>query len=273
MAHYAVIGSPVSHSKSPIIHGMFAEQTKQNLHYDAIRVEAEDFESFVSNFFAEGGGGLNVTVPHKERAYKFASKLEPRAELAGAVNTLFMNEDKQICGDNTDGPGLVRDLEVNHGVIIKDKKVLVIGAGGAVRGALVSLIEAQPATICLVNRTVKKALHLQKLFQEKFAITVSGFEELEGKFDLVVNGTSLSLEGKLPAINNVNLAKGACCYDMMYADTDTVFVAWAKNQGTALALDGLGMLVEQAAESFLRWRGIRPETRAVISAIRNQYQR
>lgn len=268
MARYAVIGSPISHSKSPIIHGMFAQQTNQVLSYDAIQVEPNDFETFVSTFFTDGGSGLNITVPHKERAHKLATKLEPRAELAGAVNTLFLNDEALICGDNTDGPGLVRDLEINHGFEIKDKKVLVIGAGGAVRGALVSLIEAQPAAISVVNRTLEKAEHLQNLFQDKFSIAVSNFDDLEGNFDLVLNGTSLSLEGKLPAINQTHLAKQACCYDMMYADEDTVFVSWAKEQGVKLALDGLGMLVEQAAESFLRWRGVRPETGSVISALR-----
>lgn len=269
MARYAVIGSPIAHSKSPLIHRLFAEQTAQDVQYEAIKVEADEFDTFVLDFFAQGGAGLNVTVPHKERAYNIAKVLEPKAELAAAVNTLYLNDEKTLCGDNTDGTGLVRDLQSNHNVQIKGKTILVIGAGGAVRGALVSLIESQPAAIMVVNRTVAKANDLRGVFKEKFDIKTSGFDRLEGKYDLIINGTSLSLSGEIPAISSERLSENSCCYDMMYGKEDTAFVAWAKSNGAAFALDGLGMLVEQAAESFLRWRGVRPETAPVIAALRN----
>lgn len=268
MARYAVIGTPISHSKSPVIHRMFAEQTSQIMQYEAIKVGTNEFDSFVLDFFANKGSGLNITVPHKERAFKLASKLEPRASLAGAVNTLFLGDDNTLHGDNTDGTGLVRDLHINHKTQIEGKNVLLIGAGGAVRGALVSIIEARPSSITIVNRTIEKAEDLKKVFEHKFELLVSGFDRLEGNFDLIINGTSLSLKGEVPAITAKQIGDRSCCYDMMYGSDDTAFVSWAKHNGAAIALDGLGMLVEQAAESFLRWRGVRPETAPVISALR-----
>ena len=270
MTRYAVIGTPIAHSKSPVIHGMFAEQTEQEVQYEAIEVKAENFDEFVLDFFAAGGGGLNITVPHKERAYSLATNLEPRAQLAGAVNTLFLNTENSLCGDNTDGPGLVRDLQTNHEIEIKGQNVLVIGAGGAVRGALVSLIESNPAAITIVNRTLDKAKSLRQTFKDRFELQVASFDALEENFDLIINGTSLSLNNEVPAITANQIRDNTCCYDMMYSNRDTAFVTWAKANGAALALDGLGMLVEQAAESFLRWRGVRPETLSVIDALRNQ---
>lgn len=268
MARYAVIGSPIAHSKSPVIHSMFAEQTMQDVQYEAIEVTADGFNTFVEDFFASGGAGLNVTVPHKERAFKISKKLEARAELAAAVNTLFIDDNNTLCGDNTDGPGLVRDLQNNHKLQIENKNVLIIGAGGAVRGALVSLIEARPQSLTIVNRTLEKAEQLQKVFEQKYELAVASFECLSGEYDLIINGTSLSLSGEVPAISKDHLNESCCCYDMMYGNEDTAFVAWAKRNGAAMALDGLGMLVEQAAESFLRWRGVRPETSSVIDALR-----
>lgn len=270
MSRYAVLGSPITHSKSPIIHTLFAEQTGQDMQYEAIKVETNEFDSFVTDFFASGGQGLNITVPLKERAYAVATNLEPRAKLAGAVNTLFLNNTQEVCGDNTDGPGLVRDIEINHGLSIRGKKVLIIGAGGAVRGALVSLIDADPFAITLVNRTLENAKRIQHTFKNKFDITVAEFDSLEGSFDLIINGTSLSLSDEVPALSPSHLASNACCYDMMYKNKDTSFVRWAKESGATLALDGLGMLVEQAAESFLRWRGVRPETRSIIAQLKSQ---
>ena len=269
MTRYAVIGTPIAQSKSPAIHRMFAEQTKQDVQYEAIEVAADNFDSFVLDFFANGGGGLNVTVPHKERAYRIANQLEPPAEQAGAVNTLFQDAEGTLCGDNTDGVGLVRDIQANNGIAIECKNLLVIGAGGAVRGALVSLIEEKPATITLVNRTKEKAKQMRELFSAQQNIEVASFENLEGEFDLIINGTSLSLVGEVPAISPDQLATGCCCYDMMYGNEDTAFVSWAKNNGAANAIDGFGMLVEQAAESFLRWRGVRPETSPVMNVLRN----
>ncbi|NKB34691.1 MAG: shikimate dehydrogenase [Pseudomonadales bacterium] len=270
MTRYAVIGTPISHSKSPLIHRLFAEQTNQDVQYEAIEVQADDFDSFVTDFFAANGGGLNVTVPHKERAHKIAQLLAPNAKLAGAVNTLYLNKENVLCGDNTDGRGLVRDIQNNHEIQIAGKRVLVIGAGGAVRGALVALIDAKPATLTIVNRTLEKAEQLRLIFEIQLAIETSSFEQLDGEFDLVINGTSLGLSGETPPILASHLSPNACCYDMMYGNEDTAFVAWAKNNGAVKALDGLGMLVEQAAESFLLWRGVRPETEPVISKLRNQ---
>jgi shikimate dehydrogenase len=272
MSRYAVLGSPIAHSKSPTIHTLFAEQTKQELQYEAIKVEADEFDSFVLDFFASGGQGLNITVPHKERAYALATNLEPRAKLAGAVNTLFLNSGQEICGDNTDGPGLVRDIQVNLGLSIKGKNLLVVGAGGAVRGALVSLIEAEPAAITLVNRTISNAQRLQHTFEKEFDISVAEFDSLEGSFDIIINGTSLSLSNEIPALTPSHLSNNSCCYDMMYKNEDTSFVTWAKQNGATLAVDGVGMLVEQAAESFLRWRGVRPETSSIISQLSQSSQ-
>ena len=268
MARYAVIGNPISHSKSPIIHKMFAEQTGQDIQYDAILVERNGFDSFVLDFFGNQGAGLNVTVPHKQRAFEIANKLAPRAELAGAVNTLLMGKGNTLHGDNTDGTGLICDLQNNHQTQIEGKSVLVIGAGGAVRGALMPLIEAKPSSITLVNRTLKKAKSLQKIFKERFELSISDFDRLEGEFDLIINGTSLSLKGEVPSITPKQLGKNSCCYDMAYGNEDTAFVSWAKNNGASSSLDGLGMLVEQAAESFLIWRGVKPETAPIINALR-----
>ena len=270
MSRYAVLGSPIAHSKSPIIHSMFAQQTEQDVQYEAIQVEPNEFDSFVLNFFAGGGQGLNITVPHKERAFALASKLEPRAARAGAVNTLFQNNTKELCGDNTDGPGLVRDLKANHGINILGKNVLIVGAGGAARGALASLVEAEPGAITVVNRTLKNAKLLQQTFVNEFDISVAEFDTLEGNFDLIINGTSLSLNNEIPALSSNHLSESCCCYDMMYKNEDTSFVQWAKKNGAILAVDGLGMLVEQAAESFFRWRGVRPETGSVIANLKNQ---
>lgn len=269
MARYAVIGTPIAQSKSPAIHRMFAEQTKQDMQYEAIEVAADNFDFFVLDFFANGGDGLNVTVPHKERAYRIANQLEPLAKQAGAVNTLFQSAEGALCGDNTDGIGLVRDIQTNNGIAIKNKNLLVIGAGGAVRGALVSLIREKPATITLVNRTKGKAKKMRELFSAKQNIEVASFENLQGEFDLIINGTSLSLRGEVPAITPDQVGTDCSCYDMMYDNEDTAFVSWAKNNGAANAIDGLGMLVEQAAESFYRWRGIRPETSPVMNVLRN----
>ena len=268
MARYAVIGTPIAQSKSPAIHRMFAEQTKQDMQYEAIEVAADNFDFFVLDFFANGGDGLNVTVPHKERAYRIANQLEPLAEQAGAVNTLFQSAEGTLCGDNTDGIGLVRDIQTNNGIAIKNKNLLVIGAGGAVRGALVCLIEEKPATITLVNRTKEKAKKMRELFSAKQNIEVASFENLQGEFDLIINGTSLSLSGEVPAITPDQVGTDCSCYDMMYGNEDTAFVSWAKNNGAANAIDGLGMLVEQAAESFFRWRGVRPDTSPVTNALR-----
>jgi shikimate dehydrogenase len=270
VSRYAVIGKPVNHSKSPRIHSLFAKETEQEMAYEAIEADEESFDSFVTDFFAGGGSGLNITVPYKEKAFALAEQTSDRAGLARAVNTLYVDDQGRICGDNTDGAGLVNDIKTNHGFEIRGGKILILGAGGAVRGALASLIAEQPEAITIANRTVSRAAQIQQEFSDVFDISVSSYEELgDMPFDLIINGTSLSLSNELPAVAASIIGRDSCCYDMMYADTDTVFVSWSKQHGAALALDGLGMLIEQAAESFYIWRGIRPNTQSVIGRIRS----
>ncbi len=274
MSNYAVLGKPVSHSKSPQIHSLFAEQTGQEMNYSAVSLEEDEFDVYVRGFFAEGGGGLNVTVPYKGRAFALAASCSPRAELAKAVNTLFQDDEGNICGDNTDGIGLVTDIRQNNGIAIKDSRVLILGAGGAVRGVLAALVYEQPAAITVVNRTVAKAELLADEFADLASIEAMSYGVLQEaadtgrKFDLIINGTSSSLQGELPPLDVKLLAPGGCCYDLMYAPDDTAFVSWGKKCGAKLSIDGLGMLVEQAAEAFALWRGIRPQTSPVISKLR-----
>lgn len=266
---YAVFGNPINHSKSPLIHTAFAEQTHQSLKYSAQQVEVEDFERAADQFFAEGGKGLNVTVPFKLDAYSYAARLTVRARRAGAVNTLALQADGSVLGDTTDGIGMVRDIVHNHGWSVADKQVLMLGAGGAVRGVLEPLLLERPAHVVIANRTAIKAVHLATGFTDLGAVEGCGFVELKGRsFDLVINGTSASLAGDLPPLPDGLLAPGACCYDMMYGEAPTVFMRWAKDHGAAAVADGLGMLVEQAAESFALWRGVMPETTGVIRQIR-----
>lgn len=269
MSHYAVLGKPVAHSKSPAIHRQFAAQTGEPVDYEAIEVEPEDFVRFVGEFFVGGGAGLNITLPHKEAAFALADQHSPRARLAGAVNTLYIRDGK-LCGENTDGPGLVRDISHNHGFSLAGKDILMLGAGGAARGALAALVEQAPASITLLNRTRSRAEAIAADFADAMAIATGDFTDLDtaARYDLIINATALSLSQELPPLVADWLRPGACCYDMMYADTDTVFVRWAKQHGAVLALDGLGMLVEQAAESFHIWRGIRPDTAPVIAHLR-----
>lgn len=276
MSKYAVLGNPVSHSKSPLIHSLFAEQTGQAMSYLAIPLEENEFEGFVRNFFAGGGGGLNVTVPFKENAFTLAASCSPRAQLAQAVNTLFLDDNGDICGDNTDGVGLVTDLKLNNKVTIRGQRVLALGAGGAVRGIMASLVHEQAAAITIVNRTVSKAGLLAKEMQSIAPIEVMSYEMLQESadsgrsYDLIINGTSSSLHGKLPSLDARLIAPGCCCYDLMYSATDTPFVQWAKQEGATQSIDGLGMLVEQAAEAFALWRGVRPNTAPVMAHLRDQ---
>lgn len=269
---YMVVGNPIAHSKSPQIHTLFAQQTTQDILYTKLKVEHGTFPEVVTNFGKElGGKGLNVTVPYKHEAYDLADERSPRAELAGAVNTLVLREDGSCFGDNTDGIGLLRDLTQNHGVTIKGKKVLVLGAGGAVRGVLEPLLAEQPAQLTITNRTAERAEDLAELFAAYGNVDGGGFDELDGQhYDLVINGTAASLKGKLPPLPFDLLAEGATCYDMMYSAEPTPFMAWATEYGAEKVLDGLGMLVEQAAESFEIWRGVAPETGPVIKQLRDE---
>lgn len=264
---YAVMGNPINHSKSPQIHSAFAEQTEQDLIYSAILVPLEKFKDEADNFFRTGMG-LNITVPFKEDAWQYADTYSSRALRAGAVNTLIKKEDGSIHADNTDGIGMVRDITVNHGCAIKGKRVLVLGAGGAVRGILEPVLEEKPLEVVVANRTVSKAKALAEDFADIGSISGCGFDQLEGQFDLIINGTSASLSGDLPPIPESVIHIETTCYDMMYGAEPTVFNQWAKGLNAAATLDGLGMLVEQAAESFNAWRSVRPESSPVIESIR-----
>ncbi len=266
--NYAVFGNPIGHSRSPDIHAAFADQTGQSIAYQKQAVAVDGFAAAADAFFAAGGKGLNITAPFKQDAYSYAARLSQRARRAGAVNTLTLQEDGTISGDTTDGVGLVRDMRQNLGWQIRGKRVLLLGAGGAVRGVLESLLAEQPQHIVIANRTLAKALQLSKGFAELGYILGCGLDMLPGQeFDLVINGTSASLGGGLPALPDDLMAPGGACYDMTYGAEPSPFLRWGQRAGAATA-DGLGMLVEQAAESFFIWRQVMPQTRPVIAALR-----
>lgn len=267
---YAVFGNPINHTKSPAIHRQFAEQTHQDMQYNKQLVNEGEFAQSAQDFFAQGGKGLNITVPFKMDAYCFAQKLTARAERAGAVNTLALLSDGTILGDNTDGIGMLHDMH-NLGWELGGKRLLVLGAGGAVRGVLQPLLEEHPAQIIIANRTLNKAEELARQFQDLGDIQARSFEQLAGEsFNLVINGTSASLQGELPPLPDNLFAVNAYCYDMMYSAEPTVFLQWAKEKGASQLADGLGMLVGQAAEAFYLWRHIRPEVVPVITSLRRQ---
>jgi shikimate dehydrogenase len=268
---YAVMGYPIAHSKSPFIHAAFAQQTGQLIRYEAILVMPGQFAQAVHTFREEGGKGLNITVPFKQEAYQLANVRSTRAEQAGAVNTLWFNAEGQCVGDNTDGVGLIRDLLKNYHGKIEGQRVLILGAGGAVRGILELLLTAKPHCCVIANRTLAKAQALVELFSRFGRATATTYEDLvDQSFDLIINGTSASLNGELPPLPCGILTQGGWCYDMMYSNTVTPFMQWAKTQGGSMVVDGLGMLVEQAAEAFYIWRGIMPHTLPVIQQLRNQ---
>ncbi len=268
---YAVIGNPVAHSKSPEIHTRFAEQTEQELIYERLLAPLDGFADTVRRFIDEGGKGANVTVPFKLEAYALAMVLTARAQAAGAVNTLKFdqaaNGEALILGDNTDGVGLVTDIVSNARVALADKRVLLLGAGGAARGVILPLLQAGPAELVIANRTASKALELAQRFTAQGKVRASDFTSLEGPFDVIVNATSASLSDDLPPIPAGVFGRESFAYDMMYGKAPTVFMRLATQHG-AMASDGLGMLVEQAAESFLVWRGVRPQTAPVFAALR-----
>jgi shikimate dehydrogenase len=269
MERYAVIGNPVAHSKSPRIHAEFARQTGQHLEYGRILAEPEHFAETVRAFFAGGGRGLNVTVPFKEAAWRLADERSPRAKIAGAVNTLIALPGGRLRGDNTDGAGLIRDLADNHGFAFGGRQILLLGAGGAARGVLRPLLETGLRGLTVANRTADKALALAERAAGAGPVTGCGLDGLaEARFDLIVNSTSAGLGGEMPPIPDDCLAPGGWTYDMLYGDTPTPFCHWGERHGAAKALDGLGMLVEQAAESFRLWRGVSPQTAPVIAALR-----
>ncbi|MGB1254544.1 MAG: shikimate dehydrogenase [Thiolinea sp.] len=269
---YAVIGNPVTHSKSPFIHAAFARQTSQNLQYTAIEVAIGAFAEQVALFRQQGMKGCNVTTPFKEDAWEVADVRSPAAQQAGAVNTLAFRADGSIFGDNTDGSGLVNDLQTNWQLPLRDKRILILGAGGAVRGILQPLLAAQPEAIYIANRTAEKAINLAALFTEFGQISGGGFADIEQSYDLIINGTAASLQGEMPVLPVNCLKSSGACYDLMYATEPTVFLRWAEEQGADVLADGLGMLVEQAADAFAVWRGIRPDTKDVLTELRQLMQ-
>lgn len=266
---YAVFGFPIGHSKSPLIHAQFAEQTEQLLNYQAIEVPPEAFDQAITEFFKTNGKGLNCTVPLKELAFEKVDKLTERAQFSGAVNTIKLMEDGFLLGDNTDGVGLLSDLCENLGLTLKGKHLLVLGAGGASRGILGPLLESKPSVLQLANRTVSKAQAMVELFKDIGCIEASSYDGLEGlQFDVIINATSASLTGELPPLAEGLLATGGVCYDLTYSNEPTAFVLWGREQGATLSIDGLGMLAEQAAHAFKLWRGVMPKTQRVRALLR-----
>jgi shikimate dehydrogenase len=258
---YAVVGHPVAHSRSPLIHQLFARQTGQRLTYELIDAAPEHFETAVRGFRAAGGRGMNVTVPHKEAAYAIATLRGEAAAIAKAVNTLTF-ERAAIRGDNTDGVGFMRDLTENQGVPVAGRRVLILGAGGAVRGILAPMLQAGPESLVLANRTAERAVQLGREFADYGAVDACSFAELGGRgaFDILVNATSAGLHGEQPPFPATLVARDTFCYDLAYSVKETPFVAWAAAHGAGRAVQGWGMLIEQAAESFAIWRGVRPDT-------------
>ena len=273
---FAVIGNPISHSKSPLIHQQFATQCGIDLEYDRTQVDVGGFEQAVSHFAAHGGAGLNITAPFKVEAWQLCCgkghTLAEAAELAESVNTLKFEDDGVIHGANTDGIGMVRDIQTNLGVPIVGKHVLMIGAGGAVRGVLQPVLSASPAEVVVVNRTAGKAIELAQRFNEEGYgnIRAVAMSEINDAFDIIINGTAASLQGNLPDVPRAAVTSKTMVYDMTYSNMPTLFMQWALSLGAGHASDGLGMLVEQAAESFFIWHGVRPDTAAVIEFLRKQ---
>jgi shikimate dehydrogenase len=263
---YAVIGHPIAHSKSPEIHARFARQTNQVLEYERMLAPLDGFAQTVRTFIAEGGKGANVTVPFKLEAHALSDVLSERARAAGAVNTLKF-DGTAITGDNTDGVGLVADIMRNAGLPIRSARVLLLGAGGAARGVMLALLNERPAELVIANRTVSKALELAGQFSAYGKVVASDFSAVGGPFDIIVNATSASLAADVPSIPSSAFSAGTLAYDMMYGKEPTVFMRHAAGLG-AVARDGLGMLVEQAAESFFIWRGVRPDTAPVFAELR-----
>lgn len=268
---YAVMGNPIAHSRSPEIFQYFSRQTQQELIYKKILVPINDFAETVKKFVLEGGKGLNVTLPFKQQACEMANQLTDRAKLAGAVNTLVIEENGNLIGDNTDGVGLVNDLKSNHSLVLSGTRILVLGASGAARGAIAALLHEKPAHLHVANRTEEKAENLKQIFSSLGSITASGLNDIPSQiFDLIINATSSSMHNEVPAISSKFVTPNCYCYDMFYADKPTAFQRWAKNHGAAFYYDGLGMLVEQAAEAFYVWRGIHPATAEVIKHLHQQ---
>jgi len=269
-ASYGLFGYPVHHSWSPFIHGMFAKQTKQDMVYRLYESPPERFRSEVLEFFRGGGSGVNVTLPHKRAAADLVNELTPRAQVADAVNTI-VRRDEFLVGDNTDGAGLLADLTRNLKIRLTASRILLLGAGGAARGAIGPLLDQKPRLLVVANRSKERAEQLAREFAEYGAVRGCEFGTLENqRFDLVVNATSASLRGEVPVIPIGVVDSMTTCYDMAYGVGDTAFVTWAKRLGAGRAEQGWGMLVEQAAEAFELWRGVRPDTASVLAALRSR---
>lgn len=261
---YGVIGHPIAHSKSPIIHALFADQTGEDIQYHAFDISPDDLKARLKALIKDGLAGFNVTVPHKEAVAELVDTCTPRAELAGAVNTVTIDENGKLAGDNTDGVGLARDLDRNLHVNVHDARILILGAGGASRGTIPALLMAGPAEICIANRTIERARELARRFGDLGNVRACSFDDLgDEAFDLVINATSAGLQGDTPPFPDGIVNAGSVCYDLSYAMTDTPFVRWANKRGVKAAYQGWGMLVEQAAEAFKIWRGVRPDTSPV----------
>ncbi len=268
---YAVIGHPISHSKSPKIHHAFAKQTVQSIEYRAIDIYPDDVAGQIQQLHdAMKLKGLNVTVPYKETMWSLIDDLSERAQRAGAVNTVVISENGHLFGDNTDGVGLCRDLLDNHQLQVSGKRILLLGAGGASRGVIEPLLALNPDSLFIANRTSQKAVDLARDFRDLGTISGGGWQDISGQFDLLINASAASLHGEVPPISPGTIADGAACYDLMYGDKDTAFVQWAKQHDVQQAFDGLGMLVEQAAEAFYIWRNVRPDSQAVIDMLRQK---
>ena len=268
---YGVFGHPVAHSFSPFIHGFFARATGQQMSYRAYDVAPEEFSARVKDFFGGGGRGLNITLPHKIAAVETAQELTARAAHAAAVNTLALQDDNIVLGDNTDGAGLVRDLCDNLRIVITQRRLLVLGAGGATRGVLAPILALEPAIVVIANRTPERAEALAAAFADLGVTQGVGFVHVgDTPFDLIINATSASLSGDIPPIPAGAIGPETVCYDLAYGRSAMAFVRWAKQSGCRRAVQGLGMLVEQAGESFHLWRGVRPETAPVIAALKER---
>jgi shikimate dehydrogenase len=266
---YAVVGNPIAQSLSPQIHRAFAQQTGEKILYEKLLVPIGGFAEFAGNFFSAGGRGLNVTLPFKLDACAFADQLSERAQAAGAVNTLARRKDGSILGDNTDGAGLVADILQNLRWPIENKKILLLGAGGAARGALLPLLREKPASIYIANRTAQKARQLAEIFSAHGPVNAGGLEDVPADFDLLINASSASLSGELPPLASDIIGPDCKAYDMVYGAHTTPFMRWAQQHGAQVA-DGLGMLVGQAAESFYLWRGVRPQVAPVLVQLRSE---
>jgi len=265
---YGVIGDPISHSRSPEIHKLFAQQFNEKIDYNKYHIKADNLKQFIIDFHSSGGGGLNITLPHKMSAMNSVSVLSPNAIQAKAINTIYFNGN-EIIGDNTDGIGLIADLRNNFQVEIKNKKILILGAGGAVRGIIGSLIKENPSHIEIANRTISHAEKISKDFSNEASIKTCTIEELneKGSFDLIINAISFDTNNKDIALSKNIISKSSICYDLSYNSSPTQFMLWAMKNGANIAIQGWGMLIEQAAESYLIWKKIRPDTSAILKQI------